>query len=768
MLTGVIVGNDADPAYPHSAPSALSTLSNVPAPSGSLLHALVQSSAVIGASHDPDDTDDHQPVPRELDFAYYSVRDGFQSQLQLVSDYPKPFSFRIAVHSLSGRTVLHPRIRIRPQQKLSIDMRTLLVQVRVDRDVDFEEGSISITYVLDKSPLLGQVTISNPSYGLVFESLMGENDPGQTALPEALDGLWWGLTADREAKVMVSNTSNQPVTADVALSFGGKRHPIRPLAFDRHETKILSIPELLAVLSVKPEDAPEGGITITGRGSRPMLIAAGMIADWRSGFSTTMHFMLMGMPMSSTLYAAGVPIGAPSGDSPFASAGIFTPHVIVRNMLPSPQVAAITLEIPSDAGTQQFPLALLTIPPFSTEDASLEQAVALLPKSVPYASIRVQYDGDPGSAMVEVSSVEQNQNLVVDSKLGDPNDPMTGSGINPWHLGDHTEAMLFLTDAGDKPARIGFQIQANGVHYYLTHLKLNPHETRVINIRKLRDMQKPDFKGNKIPASATDGSLVWIRLDKVPVVGRLLILDSRRGISSNFDCSCTFHCPTGYQSLTIAPAGVTMAVGNSQSFTVTEGYGDCYGTIHYYNVSLGVIWTTSDSSVCSVDSSAIATAKGPGTATITATYTDDKPRWFVADQTCNDNYISKSAYASVTVTPPTADVSLRTSNEVSTDNAARENYRTAEGTYRIGPIIATGSTPGCFGGFEAVGTITPSNYTGNVILHRQFLSDAAYTNSTKTGGATTPADDTSDPAGRDDDPQSTTTFRKASINEVRS
>jgi len=39
---------------------------------------------------------------------------------------------------------------------------------------------------------------------------------------------------------------------------------------------------------------------------------------------------------------------------------------------------------------------------------------------------------------------------------------------------------VFLTDESDKPARIGFSVTADGVHYYLTTLKLAPHETRAI------------------------------------------------------------------------------------------------------------------------------------------------------------------------------------------------------------------------------------------------------------------------------------------------
>jgi hypothetical protein len=41
---------------------------------------------------------------------------------------------------------------------------------------------------------------------------------------------------------------------------------------------------------------------------------------------------------------------------------------------------------------------------------------------------------------------------------------------------------------------------------------------------KLRDAQQPDLKGNKIPVAAMDGAVNWIRLDNVPVMGRLVVL----------------------------------------------------------------------------------------------------------------------------------------------------------------------------------------------------------------------------------------------------
>jgi hypothetical protein len=98
-------------------------------------------------------------------------------------------------------------------------------------------------------------------------------------------------------------------------------------------------------------------------------------------------------------------------------------------------------------------------------------------------------------------------------------------------------------------------------------------------------------------------------------------------------------------------------------------------------------------------------------------------------------------------------ISQRTSGNVSNDNSAKNAYQTAEGSTALGPFIGLSSTKGCFVGFETVGTVYPSTYTGQIISHRTTIQDKTYTGSTFTGGLTNDGD-TSEAAGRDDDPQS--------------
>jgi hypothetical protein len=182
--------------------------------------------------------------------------------------------------------------------------------------------------------------------------------------------------------------------------------------------------------------------------------------------------------------------------------------------------------------TGQFTLPPLPVGPHSVVDYSRDAVMGQLPLPLPFCSIRIQYSGAPGTLVAQVSSVDHRQDLVVDAPVENEGDGWAGSGANPWHLDKNTEAILFLADESDEPARIGFSVGANGVGYFLTSLELAPHETRAINLRALRDAQIPDFKGNRIPADAADGGVNWIRLDNVPVSGPLAIINRRGGRAS--------------------------------------------------------------------------------------------------------------------------------------------------------------------------------------------------------------------------------------------
>jgi len=194
----------------------------------------------------------------------------------------------------------------------------------------------------------------------------------------------------------------------------------------------------------------------------------------------------------------------------------------------------------------------------------------------------------------------------------------------PSHLDDETESIQFLTNLGDQVVRIGYVVTAGGVNYYLTDLKLNPHETRAIDLRKLRDAQQADFKKNKIPAGATDGSVLWNRIEHVPVMGQLVVLQRHRGMASPYTCfMCT--CGLSFQFITMTPATINLLPNQTAQDAAMAAYVNCNWTFFYNDVTLSTDWWSSYPYIATVNNT---TQKGRvtgvagGTTTIGGSYTD--------------------------------------------------------------------------------------------------------------------------------------------------
>jgi hypothetical protein len=132
--------------------------------------------------------------PRELVFPYYSLANGYKSQLLLVSDSPNPIDLTIVIRNLYGQTLLDSET-IQPQAKLTIDLGSTIAKLGGDPTQAFAEGGVAVDYVGTIMPVVGQMTVTNAALCLTREVDMVENDPGRSDIPPVLNGLWWNTTA---------------------------------------------------------------------------------------------------------------------------------------------------------------------------------------------------------------------------------------------------------------------------------------------------------------------------------------------------------------------------------------------------------------------------------------------------------------------------------------------------------------------------------------------------------------------------------------------
>jgi hypothetical protein len=560
---------------------------------------------------------------QEIEFPYFSVSKGFHSRLWLVSRSPQSTKLTIAIHGLSGETLQAPSQVLAPFEKLDVDVETLLDSLGADVSGSFSSGSLSVRFEGTGTPLAGQLTLSDAERSLNYESIMVQDEIGYTLLGKELHGLWWGLGGVRDAQIMVANTTAKPVIADLFLDYHGVRHASSNLSFMPYEGKVLSVTKLLAEQNVTAYEASEGGITIVSSGDAPALYAEGRIVDLTTGFSTTLHFPAQALQKKRTLHAGGLPVGTPSESSPYAGLGRFVPHVVVRNLIGEAQTIRLTFEYPGDSGPQEVALPSFILAGYTTRDVSLESLGVPLPPRLPFCSLRIEYSGPPRSVEAEVPSLEEKGNLAIDSLVANEGNGYAGSGAYPWRLDGGAESTLFLTNMGEDDCRIGLKVRAGDVEYFVTKVKLAAHETLAINLRELRDRQTPDLDGNKIPAAAVEGLVVWSRLDSVPVMGRLVVIERSQASTTALGNNSCF-CPASFKGVLVYPKGFNALPGETCQHTALGAFLDCNGTDYRYDLTDVADWSSGDPSVLVVnntDHKGLVTGIGGGSTRVMARYT---------------------------------------------------------------------------------------------------------------------------------------------------
>jgi hypothetical protein len=274
-----------------------------------------------------------------------------------------------------------------------------------------------------------------------------------------------------------------------------------------------------------------------------------------------------------------------------------------------------------------------------------------------------------------------------------------------------SESILFLTNESNQPARIGFQVTANGIHYYLTQLKLQPHETRAINIRQLRDAQLADFRKNKIPAAATDGSVSWIRLDNVPVMGRLLVIARHAGMSSSYDC-CTCPCPPSDSYIEVDPPRTSLLPGWATQLTAYDYKVNCNGQYFSYDWTDGVSWGSSNSGVATVNSSGYVTASSAGSAKINASTIGLTYTW-TQFEGCYSTGISLQNSGTANVQVPTSLKLIGTTGQGTESTCTYGNSHEGAGYYRrvTWQVLDQNGQPILMGNMEAQDSLSNAGGT---------------------------------------------------------
>lgn len=435
----------------------------------------------------------------------------------------------------------------------------------------------------------------------------------------------------------------------------------------------------------------------------------------------------------------------------FPSGTQFGVYLALRNNSSQPILVNPTLYYMQGSGVTKAPLKTLTLAARQARHWTPDELSAELglPKFSGTVNLTFSYLGAASDVILANGSIDQTKTYVFETKIEGVGKSL-GKGLKDWDVSNGNDTMISLLNLDENEQDVRVTLFFDGGRYKLpVHLKAGG--STMFNLSDTIMMQQPDADGHRIPPGTLHGTAVLSAASADP---EWINVGVSVGVFNVSTATCVGRCPncSNYSSFQVLPYNSnssTAPVGGTTTFVAWAFAQDNL----WHNVTNLSSWDSDNHNVAT--SQGGGNLYGVGAGSFDALASVDLPYGnsdCIGSSTCPTLPWDESGSGTIV----SAVISQRTSNQVqvSGDDSALSNYQAATGTTNLGNFTNISAFHGCGIGFETVGTISPSNYTGNVTIHRTIVNQGFYTNSTDSGGEKTNYDDTSPSGFRDDNPQS--------------
>jgi hypothetical protein len=547
--------------------------------------------------HEGSSVTGNQAPTHSMYIPYYSIKGNWQSELTLNNAAILPLTVSVTLYSLNGEALPLPDISIPSNDSaiVRIDEALAGLQEAIGR---FSEGSLEVRFASTDPMALGpQLTIMNPQRRVSFDL-----EPPMGLLTSKLDGLWWLLNDKTDGKVMLCNTTSHPIESTLEIEWKKSVLPGPSIKLSAHQTMIIDVRQLLKNNGIATKGIEQGGLSISHSGEPGALVAFGVIEDNDSRFASSLNFVdTKGQP-TATLDGTGLLIGrvASLGDS--SDKASFIPTLTLKNSASVGQVAKVNLTYEKDGRQEVLPLPDMVLDAREVRMANLNRITNLLGKAkINNASLKVEYDGEAGSIIGALTSVDRNGAGAVDVPLVSRK-PKSGKGGNhPFRIDNGFRSVAYLTNITQTPTKAIVGIFHQNGMYTPEIIDIDAGGTVAIDFLELRGNQAKDIQGRVLPQNLTKGQFFWTPRGAGALIGRVLMIDENTGAVSNFSCpNCCQLEPSG---LVATPDPVVGLPGGFQQMTVSSYESYCgQFTLGPYNVTNSVVYSSTNTSVMTVNS----------------------------------------------------------------------------------------------------------------------------------------------------------------------
>lgn len=671
--------------------------------------------------------------PQEVFAPYWTAEPGWETELQLKNNLTSgSLSVTPVLRLASGKEIPLDPVTIAPNVSVSVWVNegltkhspTLMSQIGSYGSVIFRFTSLSARnlYAASLLSLYGEpIKFHVNAYPTAISQPLVKTDR-----PGSREGIWWQPRPGLKDILVISNSSQTNIRGTLSLFDANGKQWSETLSLGGRQTQRMIVSDLVQAAGLSGN---YGGIKFEVPAAAPALASLHFLYDESSGFSSILDMFdrdptataeeRIGVAKRQwTMWAPMLALRSPDPAIGLPPRTVLQPTIFVRNATAKSVSATITLTWREESERGQVKLPELNLAPFATQRLQIGtiQKQLGIPDDAHWALVTLTSPTSPDNLMAIASSYDSTGRYSVETRFSDN---LGGRFVGgEWRADATHNQIVVVTNAGEKATDALFTLHYdNGEKKYEIRQTIQPGDQMWLNFANLIHNRVPDRKGNILPVDLEFGThdLEDLNRGSGSLMEGNLMLDTAWGykiIPTSATCC-------GTQNPFFSPNSFEFWLDGVSDPLAFQGVDDCTGDT--IDIS-GLItdWWSSNTTIALVKPRIVQSVSsgftfGNGAAEVWEGY--------------GNNCAFVKVYPAAQINVLSATVTLRATQNttVSATDGASTLYKGFVGSLNLGLISGNwGVNNGCVAGSELVGAVTPSNYTGEVIVKRTVTSEGCY------------------------------------------
>jgi hypothetical protein len=574
-----------------------------------------------------------KPTQRSLVGGFWMIDANFKSTLYLKNGVKNaPVTATPILYLSNGKNFTLPEVQLDPSGTAVVNINNELSKQGIASWATLS-GYLEVRYSHAWDPICATLQDVDSAHSLIFTYTLRsafptaqlQNSAFSAAENQSLEGMWWKQENNVTGFVALSNVLAQPLSANMVVSDSqGKLVSQHTVTVSPHGTKLVKLDEL--------QNAPstEGGITISYQGPEGGLLINGGLEDPSNGYSATLRFYpadaLQMEPPAQGYAELGLMAGFADPMMLFPARTVFTPYSLIRNPTNEPIGITPVLWWMEASTPRSVRLPRFVLPAGATENLPVKSLLERAGLSNFNGSFNLILEADTklSGLLMSSGSVDQSNTYVfevIPQGVGNS----ISKALSYWSTGRGDDTMITIWNPADEAQDFVFTLFFSGGSYKVP-IPLGPRATRNFNVSEIVHSQLPDVDGNRIPSAIDEGSaeIAGLRGEAEEI-----LVGVNAGIYNVQKATCGNPCNVcnGETNVFMQIEPFSLTVGAS----TTESFIEQLNTGSNLNISSGSNWSSSNTSIASVQNPG--TVKGKSGGSFTA-YVNSNPETFFIYNRC--------------------------------------------------------------------------------------------------------------------------------------